>query len=1183
VTVAAVVLMMAPMQQRVSAQSATGVMISEYRFRGPSGANDEFVELFNNSSVPVNISGWLIRASANNIPTSIATRVAIPGNTILQPYCYYLVANASLSGGRFSGTVTPNLTYGGGSGFGDDGGVALTTNVITNIIDQVGQGSAPAAFGEGTRLPVLDTNVDRGIERRPGGAAGHIDTNHNANDFREIFPGRPQNSSMCLVPQNIAIAASAAAASVPQGEDLVVFGVVAAGTLPPSSGVTVTGDLSGIGGSTGATLFDDGVAPDLVANDGIYTTSVNVPFTNPLGARSLTLTAADAQGRNASSTISVTVNPPAVVYLPHQVQGAGAVSPIALGDSASVRGVVTARKSNGFFVQTESGLEDADPNTSEGLFVFTGATPPAAAQVGHLVLVTAAVAELVPTTDMSSPSITAVAGIVALFDLGEGTTGAPVDLTSVEVSDAGALDQLERFEGMRVRVPSLTAVSGTGSTFNNGALVSDGAFYAVLTGQSRPFRTEGVESGYPLLPCAGGACDVPVFDGNPERLRVDSDALEGTSPLSLSSGAVMTDMTGPLDFELRTYTVLAEAWSSLAGGSSITAAAAASGDQFTTASLNLGLTSANAASQIAKASSMIRDVLSAPDIIAVQDVESVSLLESLASTIDTDADANGQSRPEYAAHEGFLLKGAGARVTMISVDPAGAGDTFVDPADGATYPSFERLPVLLRATVTGPATSLPQTLSVVAIDLASIDGADTGSVRARRQAQADFLAELVQLRQSADPPEAVVVIGNFNAFEFNDGYADVVGTILGTPAAPEHVATLATDVVTPDFVNVSNLLSEEHRYSLVANGNAQAFDHVLASSSVAPQFEGVVRPRVNADFADDLRDDASTPSRLSDRDPVVAYFSFPPDTLAPLLSNVPEDQVVEATGPDGATVDFTTPVATDNLDPSVSVSCTPASGSVFLLGNTGVTCSAEDAAGNRAEASFTVSVVDTTPPALSLPGHVNQDTASSSGAAVTFTATATDAVTASLTVSCTPASGSTFAVGDTVVTCAAADAAGNVATGSFVVTVTLTSTPEEVFGWIKGAGHIETATERVGFLFDVRNAPDRPERGWLVAQVKKPRGRVAYFVANHVASIQFSNEPGYAPGRWPQSGVDTVSFSGVGWYNGTPGYRFEAVVTDRGEPGVGYDTFTLRVVAPNGTEVLSTTGVLHDGNIQSLR
>lgn len=1177
-TVAAVfVMMMSSHLERLAAQHATGMMISEYRFRGPLGANDEFIELFNNSDAPVNISGWMIRVSTNS--SSNVTRATIPPNTVVQPRCYYLVANAV----AYSGGATPNLTYNSSAGFADDGGVALTTSSSLQFIDRVGQGSAPAAYGEGTRLPMLVTNVDRGIERRPGGTAGHVDTDNNFNDFREIFPGRPQNSSTCLTPQNIAITASASAPSVPQGEDVVIFGLVAPGTVPPSSSVTVTGDLSALGGSSTATLFDDGASPDLVANDGIYTTSVNVPLTSAPGPQPVTLTARDAQGRSATHTISINVNPPAVVYLPHQVQGAGALSPIATGDSASVRGVVTARKSNGFFLQTDAGSEDADPNTSEGLFVFTGSTPPASAQVGRLMLVTGVVAELVPTTDMLSPSITALASIVALFDLGAGSVAAPVDLTPLELSDSGTLDQLERFEGMRVRVSSLTAVSGTGSVHDGTTLVSDGAFYAVHTGQAHPFREPGVEPGYPLLPCVTGPCAVPQFDGNPERVRVDSDALEGTVAVSLSSGAVMTDVVGPLDFELRTYTILAEAWSSISGGTPTTAAVAAGADQFTTASLHLGLTAANAALKAAKASSMIRNVLDAPDIIAMQDVEDPSLLANLATTIDADAAAAGQPAPQYAAHDAFLVKTSGGRVTVMSVDALGAGATFVDPADGNSYPAFDRLPAMLRATVTGPVTALPQSLTVIASELAPLTDADTATLRAKRQAQADFLAATVQARQSNDPAESIVSLGNFNAFEFNDGYADVVGTLVGSPAGGDQVATVATVFVSPNLVNVTHSLPAAERYSAIGNGNAQALDHVLASASLAPQFVGAARPRVNADFEDHLRENTSTPNRLSDRDPMVAYFSFLPDVAAPVLANVPADQVVEAGSAAGTVVTFDTPTATDNVDPSVSVSCAPGSGSTFGVGTTAVECTAHDAAGNPATASFLVTVQDSTAPSLSLPGQIAQDTTSPSGTAVTFTVSATDAVTPALTVSCTPASGSTFAVGDTVVTCTAADAAGNVATGSFVVTVTLTSTPEEVFGWIKGTGHIVTASERVGFLFDVRNAPDRPERGWLVAQVKKPRGRTAYFVANHVGNIQFSNAEGYAPGRWPLSGVDTVSFSGVGWYNGAPGYHFEALVTDRGEPGRGYDTFSLKVFAPNGTEVLSTTGVLHDGNIQSLR
>ena len=60
----------------------------------------------------------------------------------------------------------------------------------------------------------------------------------------------------------------------------------------------------------------------------------------------------------------------------HEIQGAGATSPLA-GATVSTRGVVTALKSNGFFLQTPDADADTDPQTSEGIIVFTGSTLPA--------------------------------------------------------------------------------------------------------------------------------------------------------------------------------------------------------------------------------------------------------------------------------------------------------------------------------------------------------------------------------------------------------------------------------------------------------------------------------------------------------------------------------------------------------------------------------------------------------------------------------------------------------------------------------------------------------------------------------------------------------------------------------------------------------------------------------------
>src|SRR5918999_1920026 len=94
---------------------------------------------------------------------------------------------------------------------------------------------------------------------------------------------------------------------------------------------------------------------------------------------------------------------------------------------------------------------------------------------------------------------------------------------------------------------------------------------------------------------------------------------------------------------------------------------------------------------------------------------------------------------------------------------------------------------------------------------------------------------------------------------------------------------------------------------------------------------------------------------------------------------------------------------------------------------------------DESPATFTLAVdeeaTETTPPELNLPSDITQEATSSSGAAVTYTATATDDVDGSVDVACTPVSGSTFALGTTTVNCEAQDTAGNQATGSFSVTI----------------------------------------------------------------------------------------------------------------------------------------------------
>lgn len=167
------------------------VLISEFRTRGPSGASDEFIELYNPTNSTVPIGGLRVRAS--NGSGTISDRVTITAGTNLGSGCHYLIANTA-----YTGSVAANQTY--GTGITDDGGVAVTQADGTTIIDQVGMSSG-SSYKEGTTLAPLAASVNQSYERKPGGASGNgTDSNNNAADFfLNSSSSNPQNlSSGCL-------------------------------------------------------------------------------------------------------------------------------------------------------------------------------------------------------------------------------------------------------------------------------------------------------------------------------------------------------------------------------------------------------------------------------------------------------------------------------------------------------------------------------------------------------------------------------------------------------------------------------------------------------------------------------------------------------------------------------------------------------------------------------------------------------------------------------------------------------------------------------------------------------------------------------------------------------------------------------------------------------------------------
>ncbi len=165
-------------------------VISEFRSRGPGGASNEFVEIFNPTGEKINIGGWLIRSVSN--AGTMTTRYTVPLGIDLQPGQHYLVATTASAINPRDGDLT--------AGIADDGGVALTLANGTTVVDLVGMSSSAA---EGTPLPQLVGLSDQSYERKPGGLSGSCyDTDNNANDFSvpPITPSSPQSLTSPYTP-----------------------------------------------------------------------------------------------------------------------------------------------------------------------------------------------------------------------------------------------------------------------------------------------------------------------------------------------------------------------------------------------------------------------------------------------------------------------------------------------------------------------------------------------------------------------------------------------------------------------------------------------------------------------------------------------------------------------------------------------------------------------------------------------------------------------------------------------------------------------------------------------------------------------------------------------------------------------------------------------------------------------
>jgi hypothetical protein len=153
-------------------------------------------------------------------------------------------------------------------------------------------------------------------------------------------------------------------------------------------------------------------------------------------------------------------------------------------------------------------------------------------------------------------------------------------------------------------------------------------------------------------------------------------------------------------------------------------------------------------------------------------------------------------------------------------------------------------------------------------------------VRAKRKAQGEFLADLLQTLQTGNPGVAVMSIGDYNAYQFSDGYTDPIATIKGTPTADDQIVVdESPDLVNPNFINLTDTLPADQRYSFIFEGTPQALDHMLLNTVAASFVTRYHIARNNTDFPEVpgslFLNDATRPERNSDHDMPVAYLKFP--------------------------------------------------------------------------------------------------------------------------------------------------------------------------------------------------------------------------------------------------------------------------------------------------------------------
>lgn len=807
---------------------AADLTITQFRVRGPAGGNDEFVEVQNTGTAALDVSGYKLNAS--NAAGTTGTRFTFPAGTSVAPGCFLLLANTAASG--YSGSVTPDLKY--STGVTDDGGLALL-NGSGALIDQVGL-STGSAYKLGTPLASLgSTNADQGYGRKTNPAGFPQSSGDNSADWVKVAPTAPRASTSPCVAQGPSLSIADATVSLRNGDDVTMPFTVTL-SQPVTTDVTVHAATADDTATVAAGDYD-AVDTTLTIPAGSNSSTLNVTVHGAKAAgpdKAFRVNLSDATGDVTiakSAAVGAILNEIPVTAEIWQVTGTGQVSPLVGKRVATHGNIVTAVGPAGFTIQTPDDRADADPLTSNGIYVFTSTAP--TVKSGDVVDVEATVDNYFNLPELKNATITTSMH-------GAHLPKAVAFGNSIPSTDPNALScgttNYQCYVGMRVVIDNGMITTGN-LRFSNEPFAE---VYITANG-TRSLRKPGVRY---TVPVPDGV-NLPNWSGNPEVFKMNT-ADFGAVPVNTPFNAGTTFRAeGVMSYAFGTYTFIPTKITIKKAATLpravdsrpfyATRVGAFNMERFCDSDFNTVFTCSGGSTEptpdqvklkTQRLSAYIGSVLKLPDILSVEEVKSLAVLQGLAKQLGDDYPAQYEAilQPGHdpsGINVGFLVRTD--RVRVLDVRQLAADETWDD--EGSVSFIHDHPPLLLTAEV--PSIIGRMRVNVIAVHAKARQNVDkTGDAadrdREKRFLQAKSLAAQVQAIQTdrKNLLAPLLVVGDFNSYQFSDGFTDVVGLIAGRYDDSQNLLKLGgPNLVKPSLWNAVDSVPAQDRYSFLFTEN----------------------------------------------------------------------------------------------------------------------------------------------------------------------------------------------------------------------------------------------------------------------------------------------------------------------------------------------------------------------------